>query len=285
VKKWIAEGAIGTLKEIHNWSYRPVWPQWTTLPADTPPVPKGFNWDLWLGPVPDRPYHPHYTHCVFRGWYDFGGGSIADMGHYSLWPLFLTLGITTPPYSAEAYGTTTRTVENHVSKNVVNDVAFPYSSIVRFKFPQQESIPAFDLFWYDGGMKPHTPAELEVDGKDLPTEGMLFIGDKGKILGGFRNEKPVLLPESKMKAYMDGKQATEEEPTRGDDIWIDAFREKKQSPGSFLLAGCISETINLGAIALRAKKKILYDHTKMQITNIPEANQYLKREYRSGWEL
>lgn len=285
VKKWIEEGHIGTLKEIHNWSYRPVWPQWTTLPTDTPPVPEGFNWDLWLGPVPDRPYHPNYTHCVFRGWYDFGGGSIADMGHYSLWPMFLTLGITTPPLSAEAYGTTTRTVIDHVSRNVVNDVAFPYSSIVRFKFPKQQTLPAFDLFWYDGGMKPHTPEELEADGKDLPSEGMLFVGDKGKIIGGFRNEDPVLIPESKMKSYMNGQTFPKEVNERSDDIWIDAFKEKKQSPGSFLLAGPISETINLGAIALRTRKKLLYDSAKMEITNVPEANQYLRRVYRPGWEL
>jgi hypothetical protein len=285
VKKWIADGAIGTLKEIHNWSYRPVWPQWTSLPTDTPPVPPDFNWDLWLGPVPDRPYHPNYTHCVFRGWYDFGGGSIADMGHYSLWPMFLSLGINTPPLSAEAYGTTTRTIVNQVSTDVVNDVAFPYSSIVRFKFPKQPTLPPFDLFWYDGGMKPHTPEELEVDGKDLDTEGMMFVGDKGKILAGFRNDDPVLIPESRMKDYLAGQTPPKSEVNRRDDVWIDAFREKKQSPGSFLLAGPISETINLGAIALRTKKKILYDAQKMEITNDVEANKFLRREYRKGWEL
>jgi hypothetical protein len=285
VKKWIDEGAIGTLKEIHNWSYRPVWPQWASVPQDTPPVPAGFDWDLWLGPERDRPYHPNYTHCVFRGWYDFGGGSIADMGHYSLWPMFLTLGVNIPPFSAEAYSTTTRTVVDQVSKNVVNDVAFPYSCIVRFKFPKQEILPVFDLFWYDGGMKPHTPEELEVDGKDLPSEGMLFVGDKGKILGGFRNEDPVLLPDSRMKEYMKGETNPKEVVQRSDDDWIDAFREKKQSPGSFLLAGTISETINLGAVALRARKKVLYDSQKMEITNVPEANKFLRRDYRPGWEL
>jgi Oxidoreductase family, C-terminal alpha/beta domain/Oxidoreductase family, NAD-binding Rossmann fold len=285
VKQWIADGAIGTLKEIHNWSYRPVWQQWTSNPKDTPPVPKDFNWDLWLGPVPERPYHPNYTHCVFRGWYDFGGGSIADMGHYSLWPMFLTLGVKTPAYSAEAYATTTRTVVDQVSRGVVNDVAFPYSSIIRFKFAKQETLPAFDLFWYDGGMKPHTPEELEVDGKDLPQEGMMFVGDKGKILAGFRNEQPALIPESRMKTFLAGKTLPQEPRDRSDDVWIDAFREKKQSPGSFLLAGPISETINLGAVALRAGKKVLYDSAAMKITNVPEANKFLTREYRKGWEL
>ncbi len=285
VKNWIAEGAIGNLKEIHNWSYRPVWQQWASNPTDTPPVPKDFNWDLWLGPVPDRPYHPNYTHCVFRGWYDFGGGSIADMGHYSLWPLFLTLGVTTPAYSAEAYGTTTRTTVDGVSRAVVNDVAFPYSSIVRFKFAKEETLPAFDLFWYDGGMKPHNPEEMEADGKELPQEGMLFVGDKGKILGGFRCEDPVLIPQSKMTSHMNGKTLPEETVSRSDDVWIDAFRNKEQSPGSFLYAGAISETINLGAVALRAGKKVVYDSQKMEITNVPEANKFLRREYRKGWEL
>lgn len=283
VKKWIQEGAIGNLKEIHNWSYRPVWPQWDMIPKDTPPVPDGLDWDLWLGPEQDRPYHPNYTHCVFRGWYDFGGGSIADMGHYSLWPMFMTLGINAAPLSAEAYSTTTRQVVDHVSKPVVNDVAFPYSCIVRFKFPKQETLPAFDLFWYDGGMKPHTPEELEVDGKDMPAEGMMFVGDKGKIIGGFRNERPVLIPERKMQPYKDQMYKDEAEHT--DDVWIDAFQQKKQSPGSFLLAGPVTETINLGAIALRTKKKLMYDAANMEITNVAEANKFLKRDFRKGWEL
>ena len=89
VRDMINDGAIGTLREVHNWTDRPFWPQYQSLPTDRPPVPESFDWDLWLGPALDRPYHPHYTHAVFRGWYDFGGGSIADMGTYSLLPMFL----------------------------------------------------------------------------------------------------------------------------------------------------------------------------------------------------
>jgi hypothetical protein len=207
------------------------------------------------------------------------------MGHYSLWPMFLTLDVNTPPLSAEAYATTTRQVVNQVSKAVVNDVAFPYSCIVRFKFPKQETLPSFDLFWYDGGMKPQTPEVLEKEGKELASEGMMFIGDKGIILGGFRNEKPVLLPDSLMKQYGSDASDKEDKPNRSDDVWIDAFRENKQSPGSFLNATAVSETINLGAVALRAGKKVIYDADKMEITNIPEANKFLCRDYRKGWEL
>lgn len=282
-KKWIADGEIGTLREIHNWSNRPVWPQWTSNPIDTPPIPEGFDWDLWLGLVPHRPYHPNYTHNVFRGWYDFGGGSIADMGHYSLWPLFLTMGINTAAISAEAFGTTTSVVENNVSRRVQNNVAFPYSCVVRFKFPKQETLPAFDLYWYDGGIKPATPEEL--GNSSLEPEGMMFVGDKGKILGGFRCENPKLLPDSKMKSYLNGKEAPKETTEGGEQHWINAFKNKTQSPGSFLYAAPVTETILLGAVALQARKKIDYDSQSMKITNDQNANKFLYREYRKGWEL
>jgi hypothetical protein len=284
-RKMIADGAIGTLKEIHNWSDRPFWPQWTSNPKDTPPVPPDFEWDLWLGPVPDRPYHPNYTNCVFRGWYDFGAGSIADMGHYSLWPLFLTLGIKTAPLSAEPFATTIYAITNHVSDELVNDVGFPYSCKIRFKFPKQEQLPPFDLIWYDGGMRPPVPEELDAIGQGLEKEGMMFVGDKGKILAGFRCENPRLLPDSKMQSYLGGQRPVKTKVERGNDIWIDAFRNKSQSAGSFLLAGPITETILLGGVALRAGRKVEYDSANMKITNYPDANKYLVREYRKGWEL
>lgn len=283
VKKWIKKGMIGKLKEIHNWSNRPVWQQWQSNPTDTPPIPKDFAWDLWLGPVPDRPYHPNYTHTVFRGWYDFGGGSIADMGHYSLFPLFLDFGIDTPPKSAEAFGTTTCMTRNNVAVSVVNDVAFPLSCTIRFSFPAQKEMEPFDLYWYDGGIRPMTPDEVLADGKTLSAEGMMFVGEKGKIVAGFRGEDPKLIPEIRMKEIK--PEQPEESYPDTTEAWINAFRDKKQSPGSFTLAGPVTETILLGAVALRARKRIEYDTINMKITNVPEANKFLTREYRQGWEL
>ena len=283
VKQWIKEGLIGNLKEIHNWSNRPVWQQWQSNPTDTPPVPEGLDWDLWLGPVPDRPYHLNYTNAVFRGWYDFGGGSIADMGHYSLFPLFLSFGIENPAISAEAYGTTTCTTKDHVAMGVRNDVAFPLSCIIRFKMPAQKEMGPFDLIWYDGGIKPITPDELLEDGDSLTPEGMMFVGDKGKILAGFRGESPRLIPKSRMEGI--SNEQSREERYDANAIWIKAFKEKAQSPGSFLYAGPVTETILLGAVALRARKRVEYDTVNMKITNIPDANKYLTREYRKGWEL
>lgn len=285
VLKWINDGVIGTLKEIHNWSYRPVWEQWPSRPKESMPVPNGFNWQLWLGPVPDLPYHPYYTHNRFRGWYDFGGGSIADMGHYSFFPLFLAFGIDTPPVSAKAYGTTHRYVDGNTYKWVENNVSFPLSSLIQIEFPKQKNLPAFDLLWYDGGMKPFIPDELREDKLDMPEEGMMFVGDKGKILAGFRCENPRIIPARLMKAYQGEKELPARERESRPETWVTAIKEGKESPGSFKYAGTVTETINLGAIALRAGKKVEYDSGSMKITNDESANKYLTREYRKGWEL
>ncbi len=283
INKWIKEGAIGNLKEIHNWSNRPMWPQWQSNPTEQIPVPKDFNWDLWLGPVPDRPYHPNYTHAVFRGWYDFGAGSIADMGHYSLFPLFRSLGINTPAKSAEAYGTTTCELKGNVAVGVRNDVAFPLSCVIRFKFPEQTELPEFDLIWYDGGMRPLNPEELSASGESLGREGMMFVGDKGKIIAQFRGEKPVLYSgNNKIPAPA---PTTDQERVDSNKLWIDSFLNNTQSPGSFIHTGPVTETILLGAVALRAGKKVEYDTDNMKITNITDANKYLVREYREGWKL
>src|SRR5262245_38809994 len=120
IKAWIDDGAIGKLREVHNWSNRPMWPQYPTIPTETPPVPQGFDWSLWLGPSLDRPYHPNYTHTNFRGWYEFGAGSIADMGHYSLWPIFQLLELD-PPISVESTPSHVCTVSDNVCRRIKTD--------------------------------------------------------------------------------------------------------------------------------------------------------------------
>jgi predicted dehydrogenase len=285
MKAWMDAGLIGDLQEIHNWSYRPVWQQWTSRPTAAQPIPEGFNWHLWLGPVPDMPYHKQYTHNVFRGWYEFGGGSIADMGHYSLFPLFETLGIDRSPVSVRAYGTTTREEINQVYQWVKNEVAFPASCTIKWKFPEQATLPAFDLFWYDGGMKPFACEELESEGKDIPDEGLLLVGSKGKILGGFRGENPVLLPEGSAMQGRDAERINSQGVDRKTDLWVESMLAGTQTPGSFTRAQCITDTINLGAIALRTGKKIDFDAQKIQITNDPKAQDLLTRTYRAGWEI
>jgi len=289
VMQWIKDGSIGTLRAVHNWSNRPVWPQYLTLPENRPPIPEGFEWDLWLGPALDRPYHPHYTHAVFRGWYEFGGGSIADMGHYSLWVVFRTLKLGAP-VSVEATPSTACTLVEQVSTKIKNDFSFPLASTIRFRFPARDEFAPLDLWWYDGGMKPPTPEELYEDHQSLPAEGMMFVGDKGKILAGFRIDDPHLIPEKKMRAYM-GSHTVPPQPAGADEErnglaeWVTACRGGKPSEASFLHAGPISDAFNLGAIACRVGQRLEWDAQNAKIANVPEANKYLTREYRKGWEL
>jgi predicted dehydrogenase len=294
----IKTGAIGTLREIHNWSMRPMWPQFPTLPTDTPPVPAGFDWTLWLGPALDRPYHPSYTHTNFRGWYEFGGGSIADMGHYSLWPIFQLLSLDSPS-SVESTPSHVCTVSDSVCRRIKNDFSFPAACTVRMRFAPKGERAAVDIFWYDGGIKPPVPDELMGENKELAEEGMMFVGDKGKILGGFRGENPQLIPEARMRAYRSANNLPEPAPRQrrgggrqgGDPsgrsaAWVAAFKGGPPSYGDFQLAGPICDAVNLASISLQlGGKRLLFDSAAARITNIAEANRLMTREYRPGWEL
>ena len=287
IKAWIDAGAIGALREIHNWSNRPVWPQYDTIPTDTPPVPKDFDWDLWLGPALPRPYHPHYTHAVFRGWYEFGGGAVADMGHYSLWRVFQQFDLDAPTV-VETSPSHVCTLADGVAVTVPNDYSFPAACTIRFRFAAKGSRPALDIFWYDGGIKPRTPEELDEDGRELAAEGMLFVGDQGKILAGFECEDPMIIPYRKAREFRAAAGPTVLPPATDYEkpVWLEHFRGGPATLGSFTLAGPISDAVNLAAVSLRlGGKRLLWDAATARITNLPEANRLLGREYRKGWEL
>ena len=285
VKKWIQAGAIGTLKEVHNWTNRPVWPQYAHLPQDKPPVPAGFNWDLWLGPEANRDYSPDYTHMVFRGWYDFGGGCMADMGHYSLWGVFNALKLTSPD--------TIIPNRSHVCDfngaapyRIENDFSFPMASQVCFKFPANGDRPPVDLWWYDGGMRPAVPEELLARDKNFEEEGMMFVGTEGKILAGFNGQSPEIISGKKMETAA-GKEAENDDEKltlTALSLFAECCKSGKQYPGSFREAFHLTETINLYSVALRTNQELKYDAVNQKITNVPEANKYLSREYRPGWE-
>ncbi len=286
VMTWINAGAIGTLTEVHNWTNRPVWPQYPIIPVDTPPVPNGLDWDLWLGPEASRPYHPNYTNMVFRGWYDFGGGSMADMGHYSLWTVFNALQLTAPTI-IEPHASHVVAMHDPVPYQIRNDFSFPMASTVRFKYPANGSRPPVDLCWYDGGMRPAIPAELIAVKKELPAEGMMFVGDKGKILAGFNVQNPQIISGTKMDASENAKndkRSQVEQTSQALPLFVDACKTGKQYPGNFIEAEHLTEAINLYAAALRSGKLLEYDAAGLRITNVPDANKYLAREYRAGWD-
>jgi predicted dehydrogenase len=294
IKNWIDDGAIGTLREIHNWSNRPVWPQYATIPTDTPPVPADFDWSLWLGPCTERPYHPHYTNMVFRGWYDFGGGSLADMGHYSLWSVFKFFDLDSP-VSVESRPSHVCALNRNVAVTVKNDYSFPDACVIRFRFAAKGPRPAIDLFWHDGSMKPPTPDELEAEGQELRAEGMMFVGDKGKILADFRGEDPQIIPAQRMRDYLAAKNISAPARSPRDlgnaqrrmiNAWVAACKGGPPTCGDFLQGVPISDAFNLAAISLRmGGRKLVFDAPAMRVTNVPEANRHMTREYRKGWEL
>ena len=286
VMNWINAGAIGTLTEVHNWTNRPVWPQYPELPKDKPEVPAGFDWNLWLGPEADRPYHPNYTHMVFRGWYDFGGGSMADMGHYSLWTVFNALKLTSPTV-VEPHRSHVCDFNGVVPFRINNNFSFPMASTVRFRYPANGSRGPVDLYWYDGGMRPPIPEELSNENKELPQEGMMFVGDKGKILAGFNVQNPQIISGKKMDAPANANADNRNQVQQTSEAlpkFVEACKTGKQYQGNFMEAEYITEAINLYAAALRTNKLLKYDAANVKITNSDEANKYLKRDYRQGWD-
>lgn len=284
IAEWLAAGAIGPVREVHNWSSRPFWPQgMLEFPKDTPPVPDGFNWDLWLGPAAKRAYHPAYTHAVFRGWFDFGTGALGDMGHYSFHQIFQVLKLGTP-VSVEASRSQYWDVGLDGWHKRVSRVSYPQAAMIHWEFPARGEMPPVTLHWYDGGLRPAVMKELEADGVEMPAEGLLFVGDGGKLVAGFSGDNPRLLPQAKMKAFTPPPQ-TLPRPLSELDQFVRACRGEAPADASFEAAYPFAETILLGTIAVRVEKKLKWDSTALKFANSDEANALITRKNRPGWEL
>jgi len=276
--EYIWDGAIGPVREVHIWTDRPLrglhnvyWPQGIERPQETPPVPETLDWDLWLGPAPYRPYHPAYVPFKWRGWWDFGTGALGDIGCHSIDPVWRALKLVSPG-SVQACCT------------LANKETYPVASMVTYEFAARGDMPAAKVVWYDGGLKPARPKELEA-GQQMGTGGLLFVGDKGKMLGHR------LIPESRQKDYGKPPQKIPRSPGHHQE-WILACKGGKPAGSNFDHAGPLAEMVLLGNVALRpelketlTRTKLLWDSRSMKITNVPEANDFLHREYREGWAL
>jgi predicted dehydrogenase len=261
----IWSGAIGPVHEVQVWSPPSFWgyPARRGRPPETPPVPEGLDWDLWLGPAPERPYHPAYCPWTWRDWWDFGTGTLGDLGCHKLSTVFKALKLGHPT-GVEACST------------LRDPEIYPQGVIARFEFPAREGLPGVLLTWYDGGLMPARPSELE-SGRRLGD--VTYVGEKGKIMG-YR-----LIPESRMKEY--GRPPKMLPRSVGHiKEWVDACRGGPAAGSDFVEhAGLLTEVCLLGNAALRAGKKLQWDAGQLKITNDEQANQYLHRTYRSGWTL
>ena len=268
----IQAGVLGNVREVHVWSDRPIWPQGIPRPKGTPDVPDWLDWDLWLGPAPERPYHSAYVPFKWRGWWDFGTGALGDMGCHNSDVAFWSLGLRDP-----------KTVEAESSG--VNDETAPKWSVVRYVFPARGDRPEVRFTWYDGGKKP--PAELAKAG-ELPRNGSILIGDKDTLYVPSLWGKGKFLSGATLEDYK-GISETLPKPEGFDRChyreWIAACKGGPPAFSNFDYAGPMSEALLLGNVALRAGRKIEWDAGALKVTNAPEANRFIRDEYRSGWSL
>jgi predicted dehydrogenase len=277
IKEWLDDGAIGHVREVHNWSSRPFWPQGIDRPSTVDEVPSGLDWDLWLGPAPERPFNKTYLPFVWRGWYDFGDGSFGDMGCYSFAGVFTILGLT-PPTSVES-----STSESYKE-------TFPKASIVYLNFRAINGRPEIRMCWYDGGLRPARPAGLRDSEKHLfeggeEGEGIMYVGDKGLLLAGFNGNNPAVYPES--PKYQTPKEPRDHQ--RRDiaiDQWIAACKGGPEPTANFVSQAPVTEAFLLGCIAQRMPGTFLeWDTAKMRITSSEKTNALVAPAGRSPYAV
>jgi predicted dehydrogenase len=272
----IRAGVIGEVKEAHIWTDRPIWPQGLTRPAEVQTPPGTIDWDLWLGPAPERPYHASYAPFNWRGWWDFGTGALGDMGCHNMDLAFFALDLKNPTeISGEGEGMT--------------EESPPKSATVHWKFPANKDRGPVELTWYDGGRKPD-PSLVSL--RELPGNGCVLMGTKdtmyvpsywgdANFLSGAKtsdfDQIAATLPRWPGGAQDNDKAHHHE--------WIAACKGEARALSHFDYAGPMTEAVLLGNVALRAGKKVEWDAPRMKITNDPHANQYICKAYRKGWEL
>lgn len=277
--EWIRSGVIGNVKEVHMWSNRPMWKQgYFDRPAGQA-IPQHLDYDLWLGPAPEKPYNPNCLHFAWRGLWDYGTGAMGDMGAHTfdapIWALGLgmpdKISATTTPYNNE-YLPQAENVEYH----------FPAREVPSLDGKKKIKMPEVNVTWSDGGIKPYRPYQLE-NGRAL--RECLYIGDKGMMMHGTHGASPELVPEKP------GFKAPDKVLARPKNIyedWIDAIKEGRKAANDFEIASKLTEIMLLTNIAVAAQNTNItleYDAANMRITNCEEANNYFHYEYRKGWEL
>ena len=297
INEYIASGAIGEVREVHAWTNRALayWPQGIPRPQARPrpddaswsedavmdrlanamtgnyPQPEGLAWDLFLGPGPVVDYHPVYHPFNWRGWVDWGVGAIGDMGAHLIDSPFWSLDLGFP--------TSVETVSTPF-----NEASYPMATMTYYDFPARGNRPPVKLTWYDGALLPPAPkalgaAHMNKDG------GVLYVGDKGELIHETYGANPRLLPQSLHDAVGTPPQRFARIKTSHEMNWVDACKGKTEASSPFSYAARLTEVMLLGIVSLRAGGRIEYDAANMRITNLPEANAFLRREYREGWSL
>ena len=274
LKEWIDAGVLGDVREIHTWTDRPIWPQGVKAPdhaKGVPAVPPTLDWNLWLGVAPERAYDPAYLPFNWRGYWDFGTGALGDMGCHMMDGAYWALGLTQPT-SVEA------------ASSYQTDVTGPKASVVTYEFPARGRMPAVTWKWYDGGLMPPLPPDLDPN-RVLPDNGTLIVGRKATVLAHPNYLSVRVVPEARMQELLPALPPKTLPRVAGDHWaeWVAACKGGPAAGANFQYAAQLTETVLLSCVAVRARRKILWDATAMQVTNYAAANRWVAKAYRPGF--
>ena len=274
LKEWFEAGVLGEVREVHSWTDRPIWPQ-GVKPLDhskmMPVVQKTLDWDLWVGVAQPREYDPAYLPFSWRGFWDFGSGSLGDMGCHIMDGAYYALGLTAP------------TSVEPVSANQT-EISYPTASVTRLRFPERGKLPPVQYSWYDGGLMPPRPPELE-EGRVLPENGTLVIGSKATVFCDIYYSSVRIIPEAKMKEMAPGLPPKTIPRIVGGHWaeWIRACKGGVPAGSNFEYSTRLAEAVLVGNIALRVNRRLEYDSANLKVTNLASANQYVTEHYRPGF--
>lgn len=270
--EWIWDGVIGPVHEVHVWVANGRWNKTLVgLPTDTAPLPAGLNWDLWQGPREPRPFHPAYAPVNWRDFWAFGTGTLGDWGCHSFDGPFWALDLGAP-----------LSVEAVAAGNYSREIA-PHGTIYYYEFGPRGDKPPVKVTWYDSGLLPPCPEEMGPEGA-LPRYGVLFLGEKGKLLTESYAGPPRLLPYQKTAAYQQPPKTLPRSNGHHRD-WIDACKGGPSPSANFQYSAPLTELGLLGVLALRLGKRITWDADKLEVPGVPEAEAIINEPRRQGWEL
>ncbi|MCI0377269.1 MAG: Gfo/Idh/MocA family oxidoreductase [Gemmataceae bacterium] len=271
----IRSGAIGEVREVHVWTNRPIWPQNIERPKERQEVPKGLDWDLWLGPAPERPYHRAYVPFAWRGWWDFGTGALGDMACHTMNLPNMALSLGAPS-----------AVSADVAHRVSNETA-PMGCTVTYEFPERtvnnRRLPSVRLMWYERRL----PEGKLFHGQKPSGSGILMVGSRGTLISPSDNgDSYRLLPEGDFQGFKAAEPVLPRNTVGHHGEWLRACKGGTPAMSNFVdYAGLFTETVLLGNVAIRVGKRIVWNSEKLQAVDLQEAAQYIRRPYRKGWDL
>jgi predicted dehydrogenase len=268
----LRSGVIGDVREVHVWTDRPgtYWRQGhANRPKERPAVPRGIDWNLWLGPAPERPYHSAYHPFAWRGWWDFGTGALGDMGCHTMNMAFMALRLG-PPTSVVSE-----------TDQQVNNESPPNGVMVTYEFPARDNRPALQLKWYES----RRPPMNLFHGQTPRGSGSLFVGTRGTLLSNNDyGADYLLLPRDNFADYRPPQPSIPRSPGHHTE-WLLACKGGRPATANFPdYAGPLTEIVLLGNVAIRTGRRIVWDSANLRAVDFAGANQYIRREYRKGWE-